>query len=125
MSEKLLTDETEYWTHLSRRVSAELRASRDNNVRFLWMDGVVPGTLSLQLEREEIHALAFISEDSIKTFVHYRVTLHLGAAAMEALARGEWTRLLPPADTTGWLRVDRARKEIDVTCAADGINATS
>jgi len=111
-----LTDDSGFWTHLSYRVSAELRASHDSNVRFLWMNGVVARSLPVHLEHRAIQALAFISEDSGKSFVNYRLTLRLGAAAIEALRHGDWTKLLPPADATGWLRVNRAGKEIDVTC---------
>ena len=81
------------------------------------MDDVVPGTMSPQLDHNMVQALAFISEDSGRSFVHYRLTLHLGASAMEALHHGDWPKLLPPADMTGWLRVDRASKTIDIDCA--------
>jgi hypothetical protein len=80
------------------------------------MDDVVPGTLSIQLEGKALQALAFISEEDGRSFLHYRLTLHLGTSAMEAWRRGDWLKLLPPADATGWLRVERAGKTIDIDC---------
>jgi hypothetical protein len=111
-----ITEDSEFWPRLARRVTRELSASRDNNVRFLWVDDLVPGTLAVLLDQHALVAKAYVDEGGGKSF-QYRMTLHLSAAAAEAYHRGDWSRLMPPADSTNWLRLNRPEKEIDITCA--------
>ena len=42
--------------------------------------------------------------------------MHLSAVAADAFRMGEWKKLLPPADSDRWLKVDRAAKEIGIAC---------
>lgn len=109
-------EEVEFWPRLARRINAEMRMSRDINLRFLWLDDFVPDTLWLQLEQGKVLVWAFASEDDGKSFVEYRLCLHLSPSAVEQYREGRWNELLPPPDTTGWLAVDRASREIDVIC---------
>jgi hypothetical protein len=106
--------EKEFWTHLSLLMNGQLRASRDNNQRFLWIDGYVPDTLLPQLEQGRVLVWAYVSEDSGKSFAEYRVCLHLSAAAVDRYRKGEWSSLLPRADANQWFALDRAAREIDV-----------
>jgi hypothetical protein len=108
---------SEFWGRLPRRMNDVLRASRDNNIRFLWVDDVVPGTVQPEPGRGAMHAMAFVSEDSGKSFVHYRVTVSLSPSAVEAYRKGDWRRLLPDSGTTGWLEIDRAAKALEIRCA--------
>jgi hypothetical protein len=106
--------EESFWTRLSHRMNAELRASRDNNLRFLWIDDFVPDTLLPKFEDGKVLVWAYVSEDSGKSFVEYRVCLDLGMAGIERYRKGEWAALLPRADEQRWFSLDRAAKEIDV-----------
>jgi len=115
-SDSPVQEEAEFWPRLARRINAELRASRDNNIRFLWLDDFVPDTLWPQLERGMVLVWAFLSENSSKSFVEYRVCLHLSSAAVESYRNGDWNTLVPGPDATGWCAIDRASKEIDVIC---------
>ena len=108
---------SEFWGRLARHINAVLRASRNNHVRFLWVDDFIPGSVVPRLDQGEAFATAFVSEDSGRSFVHYRVALHLSTAAAEAFRMGEWSRLLPDANSDTWLAVDRTLKQIDITCA--------
>jgi hypothetical protein len=109
-----VASEEGFWTRLALRINAELRMSRDNNLRFLWIDGFVPDTLLPKIESGKILIWAYVSEDSGKSFVEYRVCLHLSMAATERYRKGQWAALLPGADVQQWLALDRAAKEIDV-----------
>jgi hypothetical protein len=109
-----VTEDSEFWLRLSRRINDALRASRDNNIRFLWLDGFVPGTVLSQLEQDAVLAKAFVSEDGGRSFAHYRVRVHLSRSALEAYRKGEWTSLFPDPGSTGWLTISRANKEIQV-----------
>jgi hypothetical protein len=111
-----ITEDSEFWPRLARRITRELSASRHNNMKFLWVDDFVRGTLEVQLGQHTLLAKAYVDEGGGKSF-HYRVTLHLSAACAEAYHRGDWSRLMPPADSTNWLSLNRAEKEIDITCA--------
>lgn len=106
--------EQEFWTRFCLLMNAQLRASRDNNRRFLWIDGFVPDTLLPQLDDGKVLVWAYVSEDGGKSFIEYRVCLHLGAEATELYREGKWSALLPRADANRWFALDRAAKEIDV-----------
>jgi hypothetical protein len=106
--------EQEFWTHLSLLMNGQLRASRDNSRRFLWIDGFVPDTLLPKLEQGRVLVWAYVSEDSGKSFAEYRVCLHLSTAAVDLYRKGEWSSLLPRADANQWFALDRAAREIDV-----------
>jgi len=109
-------EDSEFWPRLARRITRELAASRDNHVRFLWVDDFVPGALEVQSDQHVLSAKAYVDEGGGK-YLSYRVTMHLSAAAAEACRRGDWSGLVPPADSGDWLRLNRAAKEIDITCA--------
>lgn len=69
-----------------------------------------------QLEQDMVHAKAFVSEDSGRSFVHYRVSVRFSRPSGEAYREGEWNRILPHPESTGWLTISRANKEIEVVC---------
>jgi hypothetical protein len=112
-----ITEDSEYWGWLARRINEGLRASSDNGIRSLWIDCLVPGTLSPQLERNEVAAMGFVSEDSGRSFQQYRITLRLSPSAADAYRMGEWRRLLPETDSATWLTVSRANRKIGIECA--------
>jgi hypothetical protein len=107
-----ITEDSEFWQRLARRINDRLRASRDNNIRFLWLDGFVPGSVTPQLDQNKVLA----TEGDEKSDIHYRVELHLSTVAADAFRMGEWNKLLPSADSDRWLKVDRAAKEIGIAC---------
>jgi len=110
-----LDEQAEYWLRLGRRVSHALSASRDNHVRFLaWLDGVIPDTLELDLERSVVRFKATIDEG--KTLIPYVVTLRLSRRAVDAFRTDDWQGLLPTTDPQKWLKIDRAEKTIEITC---------
>src|SRR5262245_3797466 len=57
--------------------------------------------------------LAFVSEDSGKSFEKYRLRLRLGPASL-SLSQIDWAALLPDQSTTGWLYVDRDARTMEV-----------
>jgi hypothetical protein len=112
-----MDENSEFWRRLPRRINDALRALRDNNVRFLWVDDIVPGTVRPGADCGSIYAMAFVSEDSGTSFVHYQVTVSLNRSAMEAYHKGDWRRLLPDPGTSGWLEIDRTAKTLEIRCS--------
>ena len=113
---------SEFWRRLPRRINDVLRASRDNNIRFLWVDDIwvddiILGTVQPEPGLGSIRAMAFVSEDSGRSFVHYRVTVSLSPSSAGAYHKGDWRRLLPDSGATGWLEIDRAAKTLEVRCS--------
>jgi hypothetical protein len=111
-----IDEDSEFWQRLARRINDRLRASRDNYIRFLWLDGFVPGSVTPQLDQNKVLAIAFVTEGDGKSDTHYRVEMHLSPVAADAFRMGEWNKLLSPADSERWLKVDRAAKEIGIAC---------
>jgi hypothetical protein len=77
---------------------------------------LVPGSVTPQLDQNKVLATAFITEGDGKSDPHYRVEMYLSTVAADAFRMGEWNKLLPPADSDMWLKVDRAAKEIGIAC---------
>lgn len=114
-----ITSEAEFWARLRQQMNAKLRASHDKGIRFLWIDDFVPDTLLPKLEEGEVLVWAYVSEDSGKSFVEYRLRLCLNTSAVERYRSGAWSALLPTTDTSQWFALDRAAKEIDVVLCSD------
>jgi hypothetical protein len=109
-----IADNLEFWARLARRINRELRASRDNSIRFLWVDDFIPGSVELRLDRSQVLTSAWIHGDQ-QMGSTAQVTLHLDAAAAEAFRSGDWRGLLPADDAHGWLSVDKAAGAMTVT----------
>jgi hypothetical protein len=106
------TDDWEFWARLARRMTDVLRSSRDNNIRFLWVDDVVPDRPPFATGQKAMMATAFVSEG--KSFIQYRVKLSFSEMAAEACRRGKRTELPPTADSTEWFKISRVNKDIEV-----------
>jgi hypothetical protein len=108
-----------FWTPLARRATGVLSRSSDNTIRFLWIDDILEPASALQEgEKSSATALAHVSEDSGTSHVRYNVTLLFNGAAADAYRIGDLERLLPEADATDWLVIDRANKQLTINLAA-------
>jgi hypothetical protein len=107
----------EFWARLARRVNAVFRASRDNNIRFLWVNDILAPTAPLQQRPASMITSAFVSEGAGKTFVQYRVNLFFTEGAVSAYHNGERSRILPDPDAMDWVRISRTEKEITIDIA--------
>ena len=92
-----------------------LRSSRDNNIRFLWVDDVVPDSPLLATGQKAMLATAFVSEG--KSFVQYRVKLSFSEMAAEAYRSGKRSELLPTPGSTEWFKISTVNKGIGVDIA--------
>jgi hypothetical protein len=109
-----IADNKEFWLHLEYRISREFSASRDNGIRFLGVDGFVPGAVEPQLDQNRVLASAWVNGDHRMDGI-CRVTLFLDAAAADAFRSDDWRKLVPAEDAHGWLSVDKAASHITVT----------
>lgn len=103
--------EAEFWTALEFRVSRALEELADNRLRFLWCDGFFPD--DRQPNGDSMVGYTLISENDGKTFERYRFRLWLSAAS-QTEAGTNWDTAIPALSSTGWLRVDRDQKTIEV-----------
>jgi hypothetical protein len=97
-------------------MNAVFRASRDNNIRFLWVDDIIAPAAPVQQRPASMITTAFVSENDGQSFIQYRVGLSFTADAVTAYRNGAWDQLLPEPDDTDWvrIRISRAEKEINV-----------
>jgi hypothetical protein len=95
---------------LARHANAVLAASKDNNLRFLWIDDIVSPKILPVPSDASLETTAYVSENGGRSFVCYRVTLQLGRTSAARL--DSWSALLPKPDSTDWLQISRANKEI-------------
>ena len=108
-------DDTTFWALLARRMNKRLRASLDDDIRFLWVDDFIPESVALRLETGRIIAAAHVSEDGGRSFVRYRVALDVIGAAADLWRDGDWEQLLPGDASGDWLTIDRTAKEARIT----------
>jgi len=104
-------ERSEFWGWLARRVNAVVRACRDNNIRFLWVDDIIAPSSPSEASTT---TTAFVSENDGESFVQYRVSLCLNKEALAAYNKGEWSRILPEPHAKGWLTIRRADKEMEI-----------
>jgi hypothetical protein len=107
-------DDCEFWVRLARRITDVLRSSQDNNVRFLWVDDVIPETQLLAAGQKFMFATALVSENDGKSFVQYKVKLSFSEVAAETYRAGNGCGLLPNPDTADWLKISKIDNEIEV-----------
>ena len=108
------TELSDFWGLLVRRINSALRDSRDDNVRFLWVDDIVAPVSPLLGGEAAAITTAFVSEDSGTSFIQYRACLFLSEAAVAAYGERDWSRLLPAQNSTDWIVISRADKELTI-----------
>ena len=118
----------EFWVRLAWWVTGVMASSRDNNIRFLWVDDFwtkryVPPPR--ELTAGEILLRADVSEDSGTSFVSYRVRLLMSDESVAMCLAGEWDRLLPAPARPHLIKVSRANKHIEIDLSSPVIEAES
>jgi len=109
------SDDWEFWARLARRMSDALRSSRDNNIRFLWVDGVLPDNPLLGTGEKSMLATAWVYGS--KWDGQYRVKLSFSEMAAEAYRCGKRTELLPDPDSTEWFKISPIDQYIEADIA--------
>ena len=103
--------ERQFWTALEFRVSREVECFRDNRLRFLVCDGLIPD--DVQPSNDRIVGRAFISEDDGRTFPSYRFRLWL-SPGVHGSSGINWDALLPTESSHDWLTIDRDQKFVEM-----------
>jgi len=117
-----VADDRDFWLLLSRSITGVLASSKNNHLRFLWVDtiipqvdwilwgkDIIPRTDPPRSDHPSACAIAFVVNG--RSMEKYWVTMSLGPTAAEAFRRRDLPALIPE-DSTDWLSIDRARKEI-------------
>jgi hypothetical protein len=114
-------NECEFWLALEYRLSREFGRLASNDLRFLWCDGFERADALVSAEGSSwVTGRAFISEDDGRSFVEYR--FELGPVARQR-SEIDWGELLPDDSSSGWLHVDRGRKELRLLVSRAGSSA--
>jgi hypothetical protein len=105
--------EREFWLRLADRVTGVLKASRDNHIRFLWIDGFHTGTgdVTVDLERRVVTTRAWVYGGKITT---YLATLCLTPSAAENWRNGRWAALLPAESEGDWLSISISDERMEI-----------
>ena len=103
-------DESEFWTRLEYRISAEFAGSADRRLRYYWCDGLVPDGYDLLGAEPQISGLAWCGPSGQE---RWRFTL---VAGQRATSRDQisWLTLLPGDLLTGWLIPDPQNKTLRI-----------
>jgi hypothetical protein len=105
-------EEPEFWRLLEYRLCSEFHGSPDSDTRFLWCDGLDPSGTVEDKDGTWIEGVAWICGDARREG-EFRFRLRIGSIGSSA-PRGDWSRLLPRDDMTGWLLVDRSARRIEM-----------
>lgn len=112
--------EAEFWADLEYRLSRALSQLRDNHLRFLWCDGFIPD--DVQPNDRFLVGRALMSEDSGRSFEHYRFRLEVNPAAREPHGMN-WSAVLPEDLCHGrWFVIDRDRKHLELQPVAHDVH---
>ena len=105
--------EREFWFRLAHRVTGVLAASRDNHIRFLYVDGFHIGTgdVTVDLERRVVTTHAWVYGGKI---TNYLATLCLTPSAAEDWRNGRWANLLPAQDEADWLSISPSDGRMEI-----------
>jgi hypothetical protein len=100
-------DEKQYWVALEFRVSHELAGTQDNELRFRWCDGFMPGHIGEGC----IVGSAWMADGQKQE--QWDFELHIGDQPKER-EKIDWKALLPGPGVTGWLSLDLRRKTLKI-----------
>jgi hypothetical protein len=104
-------DEPAFWVELEYRVSREFAGMRDNQLRFFWCDGFVPGQYRVGESNPRIAGMAWIVRDQIQEEWEFTLFLPHPVTSRDEIA---WQQLLPPENATKWIAVDVEAKRIQL-----------
>jgi hypothetical protein len=107
-------EDTAFSGLLARRINQMLRDTGDDDLRFLWMDDIVPRSIQMQASQDAMAAVALVSEDGGKSFVHYRLEIQFGPASTGILQSQGRSAFESMIDTISDLQADRQAREIRV-----------
>ncbi len=105
--------EPEFWLRLAYRATGVLTASRDNAIRFLWIDDFDTGTgnVVVDLERRVVTVRAWAYGGKI---TNYLATLYLSPTGAEDWRNGRWASLLPAEDAVDWLSISPSDGRMEI-----------
>jgi len=104
-------DEASYWEHLEFRVCAELAGIEECRRRGLWCDGFIPGQFDLKGDPPCIRGTAWVCPGEQQEAWDFTLLLGKPRANRDAIP---WAALLPPDGVTKWLRLDFAKRQIEI-----------
>jgi hypothetical protein len=114
-------NEREFWVALEYRLSREFGRLPAKDLRFLCCDGLEPADALVSASGASwVTGRDLISEDDGSSFVDYRFEL---GPVVPQRSEIDWGALLPDDNSSGWLYVDRARKELRMLVSRAGSSA--
>ncbi|HEX3316244.1 MAG TPA: hypothetical protein VHR72_15205 [Gemmataceae bacterium] len=107
--------EDEFWSNLEWRLCSEFYGMADRHYQYLWCDGIYPIQYSLEAEPAQIIGRAWICNGAKQELWDFTLFLPGPTASVDAI---DWKSLIPAADRTCWIAVDRDRMRIEIEPAA-------
>jgi hypothetical protein len=107
--------EKEFWLRLEFRICAEIAALADDDFRGWWCDGFIRERMGLVGDRPAIIGRVWMCRGRDQFPWHFALLLR---NAIENIDDVDWQSLLPPPDVTGWLSLNRLRKEAKIDLQA-------
>jgi hypothetical protein len=116
--------ERDYFLHLEFRITRELAALRQPELRSWWCDGFLPDPVQVVDGRAQVTGRVWMARGPRHQEL-WNFVLHLGPAQPRDPIN--WAAALPPENVTGWLALNIPSKVLDVNpfvAYPDGHGAT-
>ena len=108
-------DESNFWETLMFRVSAEFRGMPARELRRFWCDGFIPERYLLDDSPPRIVGQVWICEHRDQENWEFVLLLPHSLRSRDEI---NWKSLVPPADVTRWMTLDKRAKRIKLEPAA-------
>jgi hypothetical protein len=102
-----------FWELLEYRICRELAGFSDNQLRFLWCDGLEPTEIVQDEHGQSIVGKAYVVGDRGQSSEDYTFRLTLAGARIGDPTI-DWESLVPEESATEWLGVDRDRQMLSI-----------
>jgi hypothetical protein len=108
-------EEAEFWGKLEYRICREFAGMRENRLRSLWCDGLIPVQYLLHEQSPRIEGRVWICKGSSQYEWTFTVILPHSVSARDEIP---WAALVPSEEVTRWLALDQDAKCIEIEPAA-------
>ena len=103
--------EKEFWNRLEFRVCGEIAGLAGDDFRAWWCDGFIPERIGLVGDQASIIGRVWMCHGKDQFPWHFAILLE---NAIDNFDDVDWSALLPPPDVTGWLSLNRQKKEMKI-----------
>jgi hypothetical protein len=107
--------EKDFWSRLEFRVCGEIAGLAGDDFRHWWCDGFIPERKGLVGDRPAIIGRVWMCHGKDQFPWHFALLIKDVSGNSDGV---DWLSLLPPPDVTGWLSLNRLKKEMRIDLQA-------